>query len=150
MAKQFLAGLGCWVLLSCTGPVAETETVADAQTVNGDSLNLYIAEHPNDIQALALRARRHMNGANIPYALADAQAILEIDSTHHDAWLIYGEGNYLTNTSRVAKDAWLRCIEEHPEETECRLKLAELYSVIMDYDKSLSLVNKVIELEPTE
>lgn len=150
MANHFLAVLGSCLLLACSGPEAEPEVVADALSVNADSLNVYISEHPNDVQALALRARRHMNGANIPYALADAQAILEIDSTHHDAWLIYGEGNYLTNTSRVAKDAWLRCIEEHPEETECRLKLAELYSVIMDYDKSLSLVNKVIELEPTE
>lgn len=150
MAKYLLAGISCGLLIACSGPEPDLDVSAAVEMVNADSLNAFIAQHPHDIKALSLRARRHMDGANIPYALADAQAILELDSTNHDAWLIFGEGNYLTNNSRAAKDAWLRCIEEHPKETDCRLKLAELYSVIMEYDKSLSLVNKVIELQPTE
>jgi tetratricopeptide (TPR) repeat protein len=113
-------------------------------------LNAYLAEHPNDVFALSVRARRYMDGANLPYALADAQAILELDSTDHDGWLMFGEVQYLTNQSRVARDAWQRCIAEHPSETECRLKLAELYSMVMEYDKSLELINKVIELSPNE
>ncbi|MDA9151477.1 tetratricopeptide repeat protein [Schleiferiaceae bacterium] len=150
MAKFLFISLGLWTLLACTNTGENTSDPAAAITVQGDSLNAYIADHPNDVDALALRARRYMDGANLPYALADAQAILELDSTHHDGWLIYGECNYLTNNSRESKDAWIRCIDEHPEEVDCRLKLAELYSVIMDYDKSLSIVNKVIELNPSE
>ena len=63
---------------------------------------------------------------------------------------MFGEVQYLTNQSRVARDAWQRCIAEHPSETECRLKLAELYSMVMEYNKSLELINKVIELSPNE
>ena len=150
MAKHFL-----WIGLllatvACTSGSPEQETAVEAAAVDADSLNAYLAEHPNDVFALSLRARRYMDGANLPYALADAQAILELDSTHHDGWLMYGEVQYLTNQSRLARDAWQRCIAEHPSETECRLKLAELYSMVMEYDKSLELINKVIELSPNE
>ena len=150
MAKHFL-----WVGLllatvACTSGSPEEGTPVEAAAVDADSLNAYLAEHPNDVFALSVRARRYMDGANLPYALADAQAILELDSTDHDGWLIYGEVQYLTNQSRVARDAWQRCIAEHPSETECRLKLAELYSMVMEYDKSLELINKVIELSPNE
>ena len=150
MAKHFL-----WIGLllatvACTSGSPEEGTPVEAAVVDADSLNAYLAEHPNDVFALSVRARRYMDGANLPYALADAQAILELDSTDHDGWLIYGEVQYLTNQSRVARDAWQRCIAEHPSETECRLKLAELYSMVMEYDKSLELINKVIELSPNE
>lgn len=150
MAKYLLLSLGILGLVACSNSAESNTEPVSAITVHSDSLNAHIADHPNDVNALALRARRYMDGANLPYALADAQAILELDSLHHDGWLLYGECNYLTNNSRISRDAWLRCIESHPEESECRLKLAELYSVIMDYDKSLSLVNKVIELNPSE
>lgn len=150
MAKS-LYWLGVFFLaVACTSGNPDAAPAADAATVDPDSLNAYLAENPNDVSALSLRARRYLDGANIPYALADAQAILELDSTNHDGWLMYGEANYLTNQSRVARDAWQRCIAEHPEETDCRLKLAELYSMVMEYDKSLELVNKVIELAPRQ
>jgi tetratricopeptide (TPR) repeat protein len=150
MAKHFL-----WIGLllatvACTSGSPEEGTPVEAAAVDADSLNAYLAEHPNDVFALSVRARRYMDGANLPYALADAQAILELDSTDHDGWLMFGEVQYLTNQSRVARDAWQRCIAEHPSETECRLKLAELYSMVMEYDKSLELINKVIELSPNE
>ncbi len=150
MAKHFL-----WIGLllatvACTSGSPEEGRPVDAAVVDADSLNAYLAEHPNDVFALSVRARRYMDGANLPYALADAQAILELDSSHHDGWLMFGEVQYLTNQSRVARDAWQRCIAEHPSETECRLKLAELYSMVMEYDKSLELINKVIELSPNE
>jgi tetratricopeptide (TPR) repeat protein len=150
MAKHFL-----WIGLllatvACTSGSPEEGTPVEAAAVDADSLNAYLAEHPNDVFALSVRARRYMDGANLPYALADAQAILELDSTDHDGWLMFGEVQYLTNQSRVARDAWQRCIAEHPLETECRLKLAELYSMVMEYDKSLELINKVIELSPNE
>ena len=150
MAKHFL-----WIglmlaMVACTSGSPEEGAAVDAATVDSDSLNAYLAEHPNDVFALSVRARRYMDGANLPYALADAQAILELDSTDHDGWLMFGEVQYLTNQSRVARDAWQRCIAEHPSETECRLKLAELYSMVMEYDKSLELINKVIELSPNE
>ncbi len=150
MAKS-LNWLGVFFLaVACTSGSPDTTPAADAATVDPDSLNAYLAENPNDVSALSLRARRYLDGANIPYALADAQAILELDSTNHDGWLMYGEANYLTNQSRVARDAWQRCIAEHPAEIDCRLKLAELYSMVMEYDKSLELVNKVIEFDPNQ
>jgi tetratricopeptide (TPR) repeat protein len=150
MAKHFL-WLGLLLAtVACTSGSPEEGTPVEAAAVDADSLNAYLAEHPNDVFALSVRARRYMDGANLPYALADAQAILELDSTDHDGWLMFGEVQYLTNQSRVARDAWQRCIAEHPSETECRLKLAELYSMVMEYDKSLELINKVIELSPNE
>ena len=115
-----------------------------------DSLNDYISNYPNDIQSLALRSRRYLNNANLPYADADANAILELDSLNHDGLLLKGEANYLSNSTRLSRDYWLRCVEQHPDEIECRLKLAELYSIVMQYDRSTELVNKVMDLDPEQ
>jgi tetratricopeptide (TPR) repeat protein len=149
-----MAKYGVWLFAllgwgACTAPTS-TEGVVASTTVNSDSLNIYLADHPNHTASLNLRARRYMEQSNLPYALADAQAVLELDSTDHDAWLVVGEVQYLTNHSREARDAWERCFVEHPTETACRLKLAELYSMVMEYDKSLDLVDKVIELDPKD
>lgn len=113
-----------------------------------DSLNDYISDNPNDLPSLILRGRNYLENANLLYADADADAVLEIDSLNHDALLLKGESNYLSNSTRISRDYWTKCIKEHPEDIQCRLKLAELYSIVLDFEKSNELVNRVIEIDP--
>ena len=158
MVKNFLWALLAIFILACSNP-SEDSTSGESRMDDTpgrdiayydiDSLDSYLTGHPNHVPTLALRSRAHLQGANYPYARADASAILELDSSNHDGWLLFGEASYLRNESRTARDAWQRCISEHPDETECRLKLAELYSMVMEYEKSFDLVDKVIEIDNT-
>lgn len=113
-----------------------------------DSLNEYLIQNPFDVNALVYRADRYIKANNIPYAEADVKAAMELDSLNPKVLLAWGDVNFYKNQTRQSRDAWQRCIEIDPESVDCRLKLAELYSIVQNYRESLKLVNKVMELDP--
>src|SRR5690606_5825236 len=125
-----------------------SDLVADQQ--EKDSLSLYIALNPNDVDALLERAQRYIDQSNLSYAKADVEAAMQVDSTNTDVLLMWGDIHFFANDTRISRNAWQKCIEIDPNNVDCRLKLAELYSVVMDYRKSLELVNEVIEIDPEE
>lgn len=114
-----------------------------------DSINEYIKLNPNDAGALAYRAMRHSENHNLSYAIADATAAHGLDSNRADVLLAWGDVHYLSNKTRVSRDSWEKCIKLDPKNIDCRLKLAELYSVVQEYEKSLKLCNQVIDIDPT-
>ena len=136
------------IISGCSNSVESISDDSQIATTPADSVNQYIYNHPNHLPSLIIRGRRYLNNANLPYANADADAVLELDSLNHDGLLLKGEANYLSNSTRISRDYWLKCIKNHPLETDCRLKLAELYSIVLEYEKSNELVNKVIDLSP--
>ena len=124
-------------------------SVVSNQSVSSDSLNIYIKDHPNDVDALIARAYSYIDNHNLKYAIADAQAVLEIDSLNPKVLLLWGDVNYLTNHTRISKNAWEKCIAMDNENVDCRLKLAELYNIVQEYNKSLKLVDEVIDIDNT-
>ncbi len=136
------------IISGCSNNAESVFNDLQIETTPADSVNQYISIHPNHIPSLIIRGRRYLNNANLPYADADADAVLELDSLNHDGLLLKGEANYLSNSTRVSRDFWLKCIKNHPKEIDCRLKLAELYSIVLEYEKSSELVNRVIDLSP--
>jgi tetratricopeptide (TPR) repeat protein len=129
---------------------ADTTRVMQQQTVGNDSLNNWIADHPSDANALAARAQYYIQQKNLKYAYADAQAAFQLDTLNPNVLLVWGDIHFLTNKTRVSRDAWETCIRLDKQSVECRLKLAELYNIVQEYRKSLQLVNEVIDIDPTE
>lgn len=127
----------------------DTTQIVDAN-VGNDSLNQYIADNPYDKDALLERAHRYLNNRNVLYAEADVRAAMEIDSLYPKALLRWGDVHFFKNETRTSRDAWLKCIEIDPDNVDCRLKLAELYTAVQNFRESLRLVNEVIELDPTQ
>ncbi len=125
----------------------DTSRVREQISALADSLNKFIAENPNDIDALVARARQYMDNKNLKYAAADAEAALDLDSTNTTVLLLWGEINYLSNQTRLSKNAWERCIQIDQQNVECRLKLAELYNIVQEYNKSQKLVDEVIDID---
>ena len=125
----------------------DTSRVQEQSNWRADSLNNYIAENPNDVDALINRSRRYIENKNLKYAAADASAALDIDSNNANVLLLWGEINYLSNQTRLSKNAWERCIEVDPQNVDCRLKLAELYNIVQEYNKSQKLVDEAIEID---
>lgn len=153
MPSAWLASLGLLIAIwSCSGPVdqgsADGASVAAVAPTAMDSLNDAILANPNHVQSLVKRGRLHFQTANLPYALADLSAALTIDSNDHDAMVFMGELMILKNRSRASRDLWLRCIEVHPQSVACRLKLAELYSIVFSYDKALQLIDEALVIDP--
>lgn len=124
--------------------------VSAESTVEGDSLNQYLAQNPFDVDALLARSERYIAAKNIPYAEADVRAAMELDSLNPDVLLHWGDIHFYKNRTRQSKDAWLKCIEIDPNNVDCRLKLAELYNLVQNYRESLKLVNEVIAIDPKQ
>ena len=113
-----------------------------------DSVNTILRDAPNDLAALEYRASLYLKRQNLKYAAADVAAVLEIDSSRTKALELWGDISFATNQTRQSRDAWVRCMKEDPNYVPCRLKMAQLYHVVTEFEKSAALVDEVLEMEP--
>ncbi|HCP40564.1 MAG TPA: hypothetical protein DIT65_02120 [Cryomorphaceae bacterium] len=113
-----------------------------------DSLNARIVDNPNDLDILESRARLYLGTRNLAYAQADINAVLSTDSNRVGALEILGDLGFASNKTRESRDAWQKCMRLDPEYVPCRLKMAQLYHVVTEFEKSAELVDIVLNLEP--
>ena len=149
------------VFVGCSGPEQgpEADSVsldpqeAQAPQFSGaqrelDSLNARIADDPNNLDVLEARAALYLSRQNLAYAQADIQAVLEMDSNRTKALEVLGDLGFAQNQTRTSRDAWQKCMKLDPEYVPCRLKMAQLFHVVTEFEKSAELVDRVLELEP--
>lgn len=113
-----------------------------------DSLNRAINDNPSSANLLALRAERFMEINNLSYAKADIQQAMSMDSNQAAVQRANGEYHFRINQTRVSRNAWEKCIRLEPKGVDCRIKLAQLYTVVGEHRKSAQLVNEVLEIDP--
>lgn len=113
-----------------------------------DSLNGLIRENPNNLDVLESRARIYLRQQNLKYAQADVSAILAMDSSRIVALELFGDLGFATNQTRQSRDAWTKCMALDPSYVPCRLKMAQLYHVVTEFEKSAVLVDRVLEIDP--
>lgn len=164
MRKFFLSVFAVVLFWSCDDPktddtenegvsfeeVVEKESVEqEPESVNPklDSLNLFLINDPYNVDALVARTKEYIRLKNLKYALADAVAAKEIDSTNADVLLNWGEINYFFNKTRISRDAWTKCAKIDKQNVDCRLKLAELYHIVEEYEKSLKMAREVTKID---
>src|SRR6056300_551174 len=124
------------------------EATATQRNTALDSLNEIIRYTPNDLEALEARAEVYLRQQNLKYAAADVAAVLQLDSARTKALELWGDISFSTNQTRQSRDAWTRCMEEDPQNISCRLKMAELYHVVTEFEKSAKLTDRVLEIDP--
>jgi tetratricopeptide (TPR) repeat protein len=124
-----------------------TPSTPSTQNPKLDSLNTYLTSNPYEVSALVARTREYINQKNLKYALADAKAAYDLDSTNTEVLLNWGEINYFFNKTRISRDAWVECARIDKENIDCRLKLAELYHIVGEYEKSLKLAREVTSID---
>jgi len=160
MKKIWVLAVAIITFYSCTEPVSEKEenksfeeVVVNAEELQSnqnpvlDSLNLYLINQPNSVEALNARFKEYVKQKNLRYALADAEAAYYLDSLNPDVLMNWGEIHYFFNKTRVSRDAWQTCAKLDPQNIDCRLKLAELYHVVSEFEKSLKMAREVIAID---
>jgi tetratricopeptide (TPR) repeat protein len=136
-------GLAAALWAACSPSAPEEQTQKTETPL--DSVSAYLESNPNDLDALAFRSGLYLEQKNLPYAKADMEAALALDSNHVPSLLRKGEVYFIGNQTRTSKEAWERCIQLDPDNIPCRLKMAELYSIVQDYDKCLTFVDAVLK-----
>ncbi len=163
MHKNVLYSFVLAVLMSafaCQSSTTESTTVDETtpsetttkQPINPikqaiDSLSQVIANDPKNIDALIARGNAYIDNKNPAYARADADAAFFLDSTREDVLLLRGDVNYITNKTRMSRDMWERCGQLYPNNTECRMRIAELYLAIQDFESALKRLNEVLDID---
>ena len=135
-------------IASCGSPEGQTDSEVGGEDRVLDSLTAVLKEDPENVTALVARADYYLRVKNFPYAKMDAQAAFTVDSSNHDVLRVLGDAHYVSNETRISRDAWQRCTELYPKDVECRLKLAELYQVVMEYARSSKVVDEVLAIDP--
>ncbi len=135
-------------IASCGSPEGQTDSEVGGEDRVLDSLTAVLKEDPENVTALVARADYYLRVKNFPYAKMDAQAAFTVDSSNHDVLRVLGDAHYVSNETRISRDAWQRCAELYPKDVECRLKLAELYQVVMEYARSSKVVDEVLAIDP--
>jgi tetratricopeptide (TPR) repeat protein len=148
-------------LVACSSPSTEDDTQNTAQNnapssppdreirTPLDSISKYISDNPEDAEAYALRANLYLDKRNLQFGLADANEALRLDSNNANAYLAMGKLFYTQNKSRDARTAWTTCVKLDQENVECRMRLAELYIAVRNFEEALKLLNEVTKIENT-
>ncbi len=160
MKKIWVLAVVIITFYSCTTPEKEKEqsksfeeVVIDAGSLQSnqnpvlDSLNLYLINQPNSVEALNARFKEYVKQKNLKYALADAEAAYYLDSLNPQVLMNWGEIHFFFNKTRVSRDAWQTCAKLDKQNIDCRLKLAELYHVVSEFEKSLKMASEVIAID---
>lgn len=156
-----LSFLSVLLFSSCDEPVAVKDTdsiqenqIADSKTPTDvkwnspiDSLNLILKQNPNNAEAYLSRAEKFLAIKSYQAAAADIYNAMQLDSNSAQARNLKGQLNFLQNKSRQAKIEWETCIKIDEQNVDCRLRLAELFIAVEDYEKALELVNEVITID---
>ena len=126
----------------------ELQDQVDASTRRLDSLNNLIKDDAFNLDVLEARAQEYLRRQNLRYAAADIAAVLAEDSTRLRALELWGDLGFATNKTRESRDAWTKCMQQDPTYVPCRLKMAELYHIVTEFEKSAKLVDEVLSLDP--
>lgn len=159
MKKLILFSIGLGLLISSckessttsedenSTPVENSTTTTSPQRVVKDSLSEVLRKNPQDIAALKLRVQRFLDIKNTRSASLDINRLFQLDSNDSEIRYLKGVLLMLQNKSRLAKTQWEICNRLDKNSTQCRIRLAELYIAVHDYEKSLKLLNEVIAID---
>jgi tetratricopeptide (TPR) repeat protein len=106
-----------------------------------------IENDPTNTEALYRRAQVYFNSKYLSRAEADLQAILAIDSSDAMVYFTLGRTQYAMNQTKAAANAYEKAIALNPNFTEAQIKLADLYFVVKEHQKSLDLLNVALKKE---
>lgn len=115
-----------------------------------DSLTALIDKDPTNPEYYVARAELWLDNQRVVPAEHDLKKALELDSTNEDYLLALGNHSALINNTRQSRDLWEKCAALNPKNLSCRIKLAELYFFVQDFERSVKYANEVLAIDPTK
>lgn len=136
----------------------KTEKPNEEQVKHADSLSIKLnspelkavnAALLNDVNNDSLYNRRaiiYLQLRQLPEAVSDAQRAINLDSTKSRNYLTLADVYFAQNSTRMAKELLEKVAKKFPNDTECLLKLAELYYLVQKYQEAIDFVNKALKI----
>ena len=157
MKKILFALISLAIFTNCQNqPDKQTPDSGDAAAQNKsqqapktplDSINQLVANDPMNPEKLALRAKVYLSANNVAAARNDINKAYSIDSNVAVVREARGELHFMRNKGRAAQADWEACIKIDPNNSNCLLKLGELYIAVKNYERALEMVNRQLEID---
>lgn len=157
------------ILLSCGNDQKDQNTVNDKDNITEeqsikeqnsqgtksfidqiDSITTLIEVDPNNPEYYMSRAELWLDNKRVVPAEHDLNKALELDSNNEEYLLALGNHSALVNNTRKSRDLWEKCAALNPKNISCRIKLAELYFFVQDFERSIKNSNAVLKIDPTK
>ena len=155
------------ILLSCGNeqassnkPVEESQSEQEPKNDNikstsgfidqVDSLTQLIEKDPDNPKHYIARAELWLDNQRVVPAEHDLKKALALDSTNEEYLLALGNHSALVNNTRNSRDLWEKCASLNKKNISCRIKLAELYFFVQDFEKSVKYANEVLAIDHTK
>lgn len=106
-----------------------------------------IEEDPTNPKYFMERAEVYINSKYLARAEADLLSAIALDSTNDTYFFTLGRTQYAMNQTKSAAEAYEKAILLNPENHQAILKLADLYFVVKEHQKSLDLFNRLLKLD---
>ncbi len=95
------------------------------------------------------RAEVYINSKYLARAEADLISAIQIDSTRDVYFFTLGRTQYAMNQTKNAAQSYEKAILLNPENKDAMLKLADLYFLVKEHQKSLDLFTKLLKEDKT-
>jgi tetratricopeptide (TPR) repeat protein len=140
------------LLVSCGGQSGTiTQNAADSTQVipeDAKELSKLIDANPENAENYYLRARVYFNQKYLDRALADIEDAIRYNPQFPLYYFYKGKILYAMNRTLEASKAYEQAIALDGKYEEAQMRLAELYFVTKEHEKSVNLLNTVIAANP--
>lgn len=147
--KLLLLIISALIILSCYREPSKQQTQElsswEKQIQHIDSL---LAKNPKNDSLWAERAIVFLSANQIDSAFSSVSKALLINSNVSRYHVILSDLYLARNSINNCRDALLRAIDLDDENIDALSKLAELYFLIEDYEKSFVYLNKITDIDP--
>lgn len=145
----FIIGISS-VFVSCGPRNTENKaTATDSLNTGTAAISAEIEKNGSDPELYYRRATMYYEEKYLDRALDDIEQAITLNTNNPLFHFTKGRILYAMNKTIEASKAYEEALRIKPDYTEAMMKLAELYYVVKEHEKSLNLLNRVIAADPS-
>lgn len=139
------------LLIQCKEEKKTSDQAPVINTTGIDAIDLLTAEikkTPLDASLYYERAKAYMDNNGNEYAVPDAERAVQLDSLNPNYYHLLSDAYMDFRQSKLSLLTMMRVGAMYPERTATQLKLAETQYILLQYDYSISTLNKILKYDP--
>ena len=154
MYKNTILFIAALFVIACGNNTNKTATSANIDSVaikaGVQDVSIKIQENPRDPELYFERGEKYFAADILERAEIDFKDACTLDSTNPNYFYMQARCNYGLNRSLLAAKNYEKAIALAPEFIDAKIKLADLYYITKEHEKSINLANSVLALDKTK
>ena len=135
-------------LFACNTNSSKPDEVDTQKEYSFEELNTLLLKDSTNAFLLNQRAQKYLEQKKIKEAFLDANQAARLDTNNAAYYVTVADVLLSMNRALNAKYALEKAVVKDPENEEAKLKLAEIYYIIRQYDKAMKQVDDVMRANP--